>query len=44
MLLSQYDKIGKENKFVYFNELNNIKNNENEQKWKKYLIDNLKEN
>ena len=44
MLLSQSDRIGQENKFVYFDELNNIKNNENEQKWRKFLFDNLKEN
>ncbi len=42
ILLSQYNTIGKENNFLYIDELNDIKN-ENDKKWKKFLVDNLKE-
>ena len=42
ILLSQSNTIGKENNFLYIDELNDIKN-ENDKKWKKFLVDNLKE-
>ena len=43
MLLCQSDNVGKENQFLYIDELNNIDNNENEKKWKNFLVENLKE-
>ena len=43
MLLCQSDNVGKENQFFYIDELNNIDNNENEKKWKNFLVENLKE-
>ena len=42
ILFSQSNTIGKENNFLYIDELNDIKN-ENDKKWKKFLVDNLKE-